>query len=365
MIIGNRKTKWILSRILPFGVIWLLVGWIFLATEYAAIGEQSTIPATAIEINATIFFFASLAIFVIGILVGLIEVSYLEKKFLKQSFAKKLVYKIFIYAALFSFMILITFPLAASLELDTGLFNPLVWEKYVDFLGSITHFSTLFQMTISLVVSLFYAEVSDHIGHGVLENFFTGKHHQPSEYNYVFMFIDMRSSTTIAEQLGHIEYFKLLREYYADLSAGVIQYGGSVYQYVGDEMVVTWPLQEATSNANCLQCFFKMEADLKKQAANYNKLFGVIPEFKAGIHCGKVTVGEIGVAKKEILITGDVLNTASRIQGLCNSNGVELLISDDLKQQIHWTNKYSVTSIGEISLKGRKRPMKLWNVTRN
>ncbi len=360
MPIVGPKTKWVLIRILPFGIIWLIVGWIFLATEYAATIEQGAIPSTAIRINATIVLFASIAVFVIGILVGLIEVRYLEKKFIKQSFAKKLVYKILIYAALFSLMIFITFPVAASLELKIGIFDIEVWRKYVEFLGSITHFSTLSQMTISLVVSLFYSEVRDHIGHGVLENFFTGKHHQPSEYSYVFMFIDMRSSTTIAEKLGHIRYFRLLREYYADLSAGVIKYGGSIYQYVGDEMVVTWPVEDGIRNTNCLKCFFKMTEDIRIRAPRYEQLFGLVPEFKAGIHCGQVTVGEIGVAKKEILITGDVLNATSRIQGLCNSHGVDLLISDDLKQLMTWENDYSVTSIGEIALKGRKRPIKLW-----
>lgn len=66
----------------------------------------------------------------------------------------------------------------------------------------------------------------------------------------------------------------------------------------------------------------------EKEREKYIDTYGLVPEFKAGIHCGKVTTGEIGVIKKEILFTGDVLNTSARIQGNCNPLGVNILISE-------------------------------------
>ncbi len=364
MELGNPKTRWIIGRVLPFGVIWLLIGWIFLITENAVIEARVSSPTTDIDLNPPIVIFASIAVFIFGLIVGLIEVIYLEKKFLRQAFIRKVLYKILIYAMLFSIMILITFPVAASMEMEKGLFSREVWAKYFLFLGSVTHFSALFQMSVSLVVSLLYAEIRNHLGNGVLRNFFTGKYQNPIETTYVFMFLDMRSSTTIAEQMGHIQYFQLLKEYYADLSVAVIEHGGNVYQYVGDEMVVTWPLKQGIHNSNCLSCFFKMKEDLIKRAPWYKEHFKVEPTFKAAIHCGKVTVGEIGVLKKEILFTGDVLNATSRIQDLCNTHNVDLLISEDLKQNIEWSELYRATSIGEIPLKGRRVPITLWTVNK-
>ena len=59
-----------------------------------------------------------------------------------------------------------------------------------------------------------------------------------------------------------------------------------------------------------------------------------MPEFKAGFHFGKVTTGEIGVIKKDIIFTIDVLNTTARIQGLCNTYKVDILISGDLIKEL-------------------------------
>ena len=77
---------------------------------------------------------------------------------------------------------------------------------------------TTVYMAAVIIVSLFYAEVSENIGPGVLANFFTGKYHTPIEEERIYMFLDMKSSTTIAENLGHVKYFEMLREYYSDLS---------------------------------------------------------------------------------------------------------------------------------------------------
>src|SRR4030095_2713370 len=130
----------------------------------------------------------------------------------------------------------------------------------------------------------------------------------------IFMFLDMRSSTTIAENIGHVKFFQMLSECYSDLSEPITMHSGEIYQYVGDEVIVSWKLKKGLKNNNCIQCFFAMKAVIKKQIEKYNEKFGVLPEFKAGFHFGKMITGEIGVIKKEIDFTGDVLNTTARIQ---------------------------------------------------
>jgi adenylate cyclase len=96
----------------------------------------------------------------------------------------------------------------------------------------------------------------------------------------------------------------MLRQYYWDLTRPIINYSGKIYQYVGDEVVVSWTLKNGLQDNNCIQCFFAMKAQLKKQTEEYEKKFGLLPEFKAGFHLGKVTTGEIGVVKKDIIFYG-------------------------------------------------------------
>jgi len=193
-------------------------------------------------------------------------------------------------------------------------------------------------------------------------NFFTGKYHKPIEEKRIFLFSDMKSSTTIAEQLGHIKYFELLKEYYSDFSDAIIRHSGEVYQYIGDEIVISWKHEEGVKNNNCINCFFAMREDLQKRSEGYASTFGVVPAFKAGLHLGKVTTGEIGALKKEIIFTGDVLNTTARIQGLCNQYDVDILVSQDLIKELQLEKEFQIESLGTVELKGKEENLELFTV---
>ncbi|UZR99182.1 adenylate/guanylate cyclase domain-containing protein [Chondrinema litorale] len=356
------KTKRDLNRIIPFGVIWLLSGWIFLIVELAATDSFNQLPTTAIQMDTQIFIMSSLAITCVGLFIGFIEIKYLENVFANKKFIVKICSKFFIYTLVFFFVVLITFPIAASLEIKAGLFDPRVWDKYLEYFTSITHLSTVLQLTASLIVSLFYSEISEYIGQGVLMKFFTGKYHSPIEEERIFMFLDMKSSTSIAEKLGHVEYFKLLKSYYADIAEPIIDFEGEIYQYVGDEIIVSWKLASPKLNTRCIDCFFAMRDALLQKSDWYKATFGIVPTFKAGIHLGNVTAGEIGVIKKEILFTGDVLNATARIQGLCNSLNTDLLLSSDLAEILNPDNKLQLKVLGEFNLRGKEESKELYTV---
>ena len=358
----SPKFKRNIARILPFGIIWLLFGLIFLGVEYAATKDYDTTPVAVISMNPEVFVFAILAVTAVGLLIGVIELLFLNRIFAKSSFLKKIIGKLVIYSLFLFLIICITYPVAASLELKTNVLDGRVWNKFYEYLESVAFLSTGFQMAISLGASLFYAEISENIGHGVLANFIIGKYHRPKEEDRIFMFLDMKSSTTVAEKLGHIKYFELLKEYYYCLSDAVIQHSGEIYQYVGDEMVVSWKYKTGIKNNNCLNCFFAMKADLITQHPAFIKKFGVSPGFKAGLHYGTVTAGEIGTVKKEIIFTGDVLNTTARIQALCNEHGVDILISEDLLMILDTASAFSIKSLGNNALRGRQESMELYTV---
>ena len=365
MVKLSPKTKRNISRILPFGVIWLVLGWVNLFSQEAVLTaalEENSTQSAVIRMTPAVFLFASIAIIVVGLLVGTIEVVWLGNLFGKRSFLGKIGYKLVFYTIFLLLIILFSYPIAAALESQISLFDPIVLDKLWDFLGNIEFVSTMVSISFSLFVSLFYSEISENIGHGMLMNFFTGKYHKPIEEKRIFLFSDMKSSTTIAEQLGHIKYFELLKEYYSDFSDAIIRHSGEVYQYIGDEIVISWKNEDGIKNNNCINCFFAMKAALQKRADWYNKTFGVAPTFKAGLHLGEVTTGEIGALKKEIIFTGDVLNTTARIQGLCNQYAVDILVSEDLINDLQLGNEFQVTSFGATELKGKEEHIELFAI---
>jgi adenylate cyclase len=105
-----------------------------------------------------------------------------------------------------------------------------------------------------------------------------------------------------------------------------------------------------------------MKADLMAKSEWYREEYGVAPDFKAGLHIGSVTTGEIGALKKEIIFTGDTLNATARIQGLCNQLEVDLLISGDLLSQLQLDTRVEVESLGPCELRGKTKRVELHTI---
>ena len=190
-------------------------------------------------------------------------------------------------------------------------------------------------------------------GRGVLLNLLLGRYAIPREEDRIFMFLDMRSSTAIAEKLGHIKYSSFIRDCFLDLNLLLDEYDAEVYQYVGDEAVLSWTYQQGLKHENCIRLYFEFEDRLRKRAAYYSEKYGINPEFKAGLHGGTLVVVEVGSVKKELAYHGDVINTSSRIQDLCNTYSENLLISETLLKTLKLDRQFNSRKIGLLNLKGK------------
>jgi adenylate cyclase len=172
--------------------------------------------------------------------------------------------------------------------------------------------------------------------------------------------MDLKSSTTIAEKLGEELYFNFLNDTFSIATPGILVTQGEIYQYVGDEIVISWITKNGINKANCINCYYKMVTMLKDKSDYFDKKYGTQPQFKAGLHFGNVITGEMGIVKREIVYSGDVLNTASRIQSLCNEMNTEILISNDLVKLINLSFLHKkVKSIGKINLRGKQEEIEL------
>jgi adenylate cyclase len=107
-----------------------------------------------------------------------------------------------------------------------------------------------------------------------------------------------------------------------------------------------------------------MKADLQKRMQFYQRMYGVIPDFRAGFHLGEVTTGEIGTLKKNIIFTGDVLNATARMLELCKYFQTDIVVSDDIVQKLETTSKqrWTLQPLGTKVLRGRRQPVKLWTI---
>lgn len=339
----------------------MFFGLTFSLVEQGIMGDATSYPSTG---NPYYFSPWTAALFsgIAGLLVGLLEVNYLNRFFSDRSYAIKILMKTIFYLALIASFVFLVSLFEHSIDQKAPPWDKTVFGYATNFFRSFAFWSIEIFMGIGIGFALFYNEVSDNIGQSVLLNFFSGKYHNPIEEDRIFMFLDMKDSTTIAEELGHIQYFELLKEYYADLTESIVRYEGQIYQYVGDEVVVTWSKSKGLANNTCIHCFFDMNSRFQQLNDKYRQKYSLAPCFKAGVHMGQVTTGEIGVIKKDIVFSGDVLNATARIQGLCNQYESNLLVSKDLINSLD-KSSLQLKDLGLVDLKGREEKIQIYSVS--
>ena len=304
-----------------------------------------------------------LAGFLGGIGMGYFEKLYLNRRFERMSFAKMFICKTLIYLVIVFGFIVVTSILGQIVRDGDSTSNLEKWADLSAFLSNFGFYSAMIFVGMIISVSLFFAEVGNYLGSSKLNNFLFGKYHRPIIEDRIFMFLDMKSSTTIAEELGHVRYFNMLKDYFSTISPKTVDYFAEIYQYVGDEIVLSWSRRDGLENDNCLRCFFAMRDALEDRASYFLKTYGTVPVFKAGVHIGEVTSGEIGEQKKEIVYTGDPLNTTARIQSLCNEFKVDLLISSQLVEALDLKEGAHLKNLGFTKLRGRLEDVELFTLS--
>ena len=134
-----------------------------------------------------------------------------------------------------------------------------------------------------------------------------------------------------------------------------MQYEASIYQYVGDEVVLTWPGADRTERMRAsVRAFFAYQTTLARKSEAYEMRFGLTPEFRGGIDLGPVTVIEVGDVKREIVYHGDVLNTAARLLELCKTRGGGLVVSHAVGEAVQQDGDVEANWHGSVPLRGKR-----------
>ena len=220
---------------------------------------------------------------------------------------------------------------------------------------------TMIDLGVLSFISILALEIADKYGPGGLRNLIRGRYHKPRKENRIFLFLDINDSTTIAEEIGHEKYFNMLHDFFADITEPILANWGHIYQYVGDEIVICWK-NTPKNKLRCLRFVKQAVLTFKRKEKYYLKEYGVVPTFKAGIHAGDVTAGYIGIIKKDLIFSGDTLNTTARIRSKCHELKHSFIVSIDFLHGFDAPVKYHINEIGEMEFKGRKEKSKVYSL---
>ena len=283
------------------------------------------------------------------------EVFLFQKTAKRMQFTIAIIIRTIFYTVIIIFFVILSGLLFGYYSLEKNILQFLIENNF----GQIILFS--FVLTFIFV---FTSQINRLIGRRVLGSFFTGRYHRPREEDRIFMFLDLKSSTTIAEKLGHVRFHRFVNDFFYTITAVILKNKGEIYKYVGDEVILSWRPKEGLEDARCIKFFFDAIDSIEGDIKAFTKEYGTVPEFKAGLHLGKVVAGEMGDIKQEIAFLGDTVNTTARIEAECNKMNKSFIVSQEVLAKVKLPEDYKAQDLGEINLRGKEKGIKLYAIER-
>jgi adenylate cyclase len=339
MLLLNRSTQLKLRQLSVIIFCWSFIGFLIAIYDHQVLHTHNS-RGPAADYSLLTSFALNMGIGLFSALVGgSLLVFYVNVKYQDKSYG----YTILVVAISFLLIIAIIMGILKMIAMpDTQrmIKNAVVWALIV-------------------AMTQLMLQINSKFGYGIFWDIIRGKYNTPKQERRIFMFLDLNASTTIAEQLGDTRYHEFLKDFFKDITNPILNNKGEIYQYVGDEVVVAWKYEEGIDDGRCVQCFFDIKDYISSKKDKYLSLYQITPTFKAGMHCGKVIAGEIGIIKRDITYSGDVLNTTARIQGMCKQFNEEVIASADLLAEIGTIRNYASQTLGAIKLRGKQKEMML------
>jgi len=210
----------------------------------------------------------------------------------------------------------------------------------------------IYSAVVAVVMNLGFG-IANIIGPRTLLNFITGRYHYPVEENRFVLFVDIAGSTGLAERLGGLGIHRFLDRTFRLMTLAVVDTHGEVHDYVGDEIIVTWPEELGAVECRPLRCFMAMRGALAEAAGQFEREFGAAPTIRGSLHFGKVIIGEIGDVKRAIVFNGDVMNTAARLEEASRQVDGGFIASRPAMERFNSAPPFALRDLGQLPIRGR------------
>lgn len=359
----KKYTKDRLLQLLFFVLFWelaFLIMAVFELTYLVTLNKLDYIKNYPTHLESALFLSNAIIGFVGGLTTGLFEVYLLRHRLNHFRFINRLFIKLSIYLPLILILNMLLGFLTAVFDNPIFIVQRSDWIEFISYLQHGIFWLEFFIIAILILLSAAAYQLRFWFNMDHMANFWFGKYRQGREEERVILFMDLDDSTTIAEKLGHTMFFNLLNDCFQDITISTLEYEGKIIDYIGDEVVISWPIEKANL---LIEFYHGFNETFRLKKAEYVNKYKLYPVFKAGGHAGSVTIGEIGTETKDIIYAGDVMNSASRIEGLCKVYNRKLLISGDLLEHLRLPSNFTFQSLGELTLNGRRAKSMVYSVS--
>ena len=174
-----------------------------------------------------------------------------------------------------------------------------------------------------------------------------------------FLFTDIRGFTSLCEGLSPKKVVDILNRYLDIETQIILDNGGDIDKFVGDEMMAFFsgPRKEI----NACKAAMEIRAAMREQQQISMKEGSTYVSIGIGINSGKVTFGPVGSrTRKDFTSIGDTVNLAARLEGANKAYGSKSIISDTVYQKLR--DMFICRELDFITVKGKTEPVRIYEI---
>jgi len=149
-----------------------------------------------------------------------------------------------------------------------------------------------------------------------------------------------------------------MNRYYQVLFEPVRARGGIVSDVIGDAMLAIWSARESDINLRAQACHAAVE--IAGNVDRFNAGNDARLPTRIGLHAGVLALGNLGAMDHfEYRAVGDIVNTASRIEGVNKTLNTGILVSQSVMEGI---TGFVTRELGSFRLVGKEQPVTLYEL---
>jgi CheY-like chemotaxis protein len=184
------------------------------------------------------------------------------------------------------------------------------------------------------------------------------------EERFTVLCCDIRRFTNFSDSISCTNVYRFLNSYFAVMEPGVREYGGFVYQYVGDEIMALFDLIDDAFSDSGVRAALAFQKRILPKYNDGRARAGYEPiEVGVGVNTGPVAIGIAGTPHRmDACAFGGSVNLAARCQSLTKEFKAPIIITQDTYDHLQDQSKYEVKALGDIEIRRMEDKVPLYEV---
>jgi adenylate cyclase len=185
----------------------------------------------------------------------------------------------------------------------------------------------------------------------------------PERREVTIMFADLVGFTPMSERVDPAALIPVLNDYFRRMSRVIRDHHGHVSRIMGDGLMALFGalVPNSWQSADAVRAALAMRAALDELNVEIEKR-GLPPlRFGVGLNRGEVVAAVVGSDQlMEFTVMGDAVNLAARVEGLTRAQGVDILVTDSVRDRLD--DRFEVRELPPTAVKGKSEPIRTWAV---